>query len=108
MAGLVAVIVVGFCFFGWSTRLFRTKGKNRCTAKEMSEAQGMSNCPPFFLFRVEEAASCKRDRLSKSTSSKSKLNYPNLTKAVRQHLWDYALYMPLLSWCYSISRSQLI
>jgi hypothetical protein len=49
--------------------------------------------PSFFTFSVEEAA-CRRDRLPKSTSSKLKLDHPNLAKAARQHPWSYALYLP--------------
>jgi hypothetical protein len=48
----------------------------------------------LFTFCVEEAASCRRDRLSKSISSKPKLDHPNLVKVARQHPWGYALYMP--------------
>jgi hypothetical protein len=48
----------------------------------------------LFTFCVEEAASCRRDRLSKSISSKPKLDHSNLAKAARQHPWGYALYMP--------------
>jgi hypothetical protein len=56
----------------------------------------LSHLLPFlFTFSVEEAASCRRDRLPKSTSSKPKLDHPNLAKAARQHPWSYALYMPL-------------
>jgi hypothetical protein len=33
--------------------------------------------PSLFTFCVEEAASCRRDRLSKSISSKPKLDHPN-------------------------------
>jgi hypothetical protein len=50
--------------------------------------------PSLFTFCVEEAASYRRDRLSKSISSKPKLDHPNLAKAARQHPWGYALYMP--------------
>jgi hypothetical protein len=49
--------------------------------------------PSLFTFCVEEAASCRRDRLSKSISSKPKLDHPNLAKAARQHPWGYALYI---------------
>jgi hypothetical protein len=38
----------------------------------------------FFTFYVEEAASCRKDRLSKNISFKPKLDHPNLTKAARQ------------------------
>jgi hypothetical protein len=41
--------------------------------------------PSLFTFGVEEAASCRRDRLPKSISSKPKLDHPNLAKAARQH-----------------------
>jgi hypothetical protein len=51
--------------------------------------------PSLFTFNVEEAASCRRDRLPRNTSSKPKLDHPNLAKAARQHPWGYALYMPL-------------
>jgi hypothetical protein len=40
--------------------------------------------PSLFIFSVEEAASCRRDHLSKSTSSKPKLNHLNLAKVARQ------------------------
>jgi hypothetical protein len=50
--------------------------------------------PSLFTFCVEEPASCRRDRLSKSISFKFKLDHPNLDKAARQHSWGYALYMP--------------
>jgi hypothetical protein len=50
--------------------------------------------PSLFTFGVEEAASCRRDRLPKSISFKPKLDHPNLAKAAKQHPWDYALYMP--------------
>jgi hypothetical protein len=49
----------------------------------------------LFTFCVEETASYRRDRLSKSISSKPNLDHPNLAKAARQHPWGYALYMPL-------------
>jgi hypothetical protein len=59
----------------------------------------------LFTFCVEEAASCKRDRLSKSISSKPKLDHSNLAKAARQHSWGYALYMPLL--CLRVHRETI-
>jgi hypothetical protein len=42
--------------------------------------------PSLFTFSVEEAASCRKDRLPKSTSSKPKIDHLNLAKAARQHL----------------------
>jgi hypothetical protein len=44
----------------------------------------LSQLSPLFTPSVEEDASYKRDCLSKNTSSKSKLNHPNLTKVVSQ------------------------
>jgi hypothetical protein len=46
----------------------------------------VSHLLPFlFTFNVEKAASCRRDHLPKSTSSKPQLDHPNLAKAARQH-----------------------
>jgi hypothetical protein len=63
--------------------------------------------PSLFNFSVEEAASCRRDRLPKSISSKPKLDHPNLAKAARQHPYGYALYMPLVHLLLRLSHSKL-
>jgi hypothetical protein len=63
---------------------------------------------PLFTFCVEETASCRRDRLSKSISSKPKLDHPNLAKAARQHSWGYALYMLLCGAKRHSARSDFI
>jgi hypothetical protein len=41
--------------------------------------------PSLFTFSVEEAASSKKDCLSKNTLSMLKLDHPNLAKAARQY-----------------------
>jgi hypothetical protein len=50
--------------------------------------------PSIFTFRVEEAASCRRDRLSKSILSKPKLDHPNLGENIQWYHTSHATIVP--------------